>query len=1147
MENNILNLLKFNNTINELLGEVKKDKFSLFVDGVTPNINYLLTYGVFKNNKSFVYYVAPNSYKANIAYEAFCKICGYEDVCLYLTDDVIATESVVISDELKHERLNTLHNLINDNKKIIVTDIGAFLKPILSYDEFKKGVIDLKTNEEFVIEDIINKLVKIGYTRVATTYEVGQFSVRGEVLDIYSSCLEKPIRINFAFDEIESIKYFDVNTQLTIEKLESVQIFPMNELIIWDEFKNIEEQLLNDFQNTYSNDVVLDDIENYKNFGMIDKMGKYINYFDSQNDTIASYTNSKIICYDNIKELSKSYDNIIGDIYNYFTSSTRHLDLENEKITFYKEFGLYDYKIDKKIFLGSIGDSINGLELMGIYGINSYKVVDYQNDFKMLTKDLLEKKSCIISLRTKEKMSLLESILGEANVSYIKTDFFNIKTDKINLVLCENALGFGIYDFVELITEDEIFKSNKNSKVRYRSVRENTINIKSSEELHAGDYVVHYDYGISKYLGIKTVELNDTKNDYLRLMFENMELLIPIEKITELEKYLGSEGVVPKLTKIGTNDWEKRKKQVREQLESIAKDLIELQVKRENAVGVKYHEDTEFQKDFESGFEYELTKDQETAINDIKYQMENGKLIDKLICGDVGFGKTEVAMRAAFKTVVEGKQVVYLAPTTILSRQHYYTFKERFEKYGINVRLLNRLITEKEQKDIINGLKNGNVEIVIGTHRLLNGEIKYKDLGLLIIDEEQRFGVAHKESIKKLKDNINVLTLTATPIPRTLQMAITGIRSLSLLETPPKNRYPIQTYVIEYNESVIKDAIYRELSRKGQVFYLHNRIGDIEVIKRKIKKMVPEARICVGHGKMSREELEDVISSFIEKKYDVLLCTTIIETGIDIPNSNTLIVDDATKLGLAQMYQLRGRVGRSDRIAYAYFAYDGGKKLNDSSRKRLDAIKEYNKIGSGYKIAVRDLAIRGAGDILGKEQSGFINSIGIDMYMKLLNETLNKVKGIEEEEKRSYKIDISKHVDKGYVSDDDIIIYIHKQINTINNQKEKEKVIKELTDRFGKLSDDVLIYIDERYLQSLLRKFNVQNILETNNQTTVIIPESVSSKIKGDQLMEAGYTTSDRIDFEYNRQHQIVIKVRKNIKDKSWINILICLLEKIKL
>ena len=570
-----------------------------------------------------------------------------------------------------------------------------------------------------------------------------------------------------------------------------------------------------------------------------------------------------------------------------------------------------------------------------------------------------------------------------------------------------------------------------------------------------------------------------------------------------------------------------------------------MQVQREKAIGVKYQADTVFQKEFEEDFEYPVTIDQEKAITEIKKDMEKGLLIDRLICGDVGFGKTEVAMRAAFKTVVEGKQVVYLAPTTILTRQHYHTFKDRFEKYGIKVSLLNRLVKENEQRQTIKDLKSGRVEIVIGTHRLLNDEIRYNDLGLLIIDEEQRFGVIHKEKIKKLKDNVNVLTLTATPIPRTLQMAVTGIRSLSLLETPPKNRYPVQTYVVEYNEAIIREAIYREMARGGQVFYLHNRVGDIDVIRRKIIKMVPEARVCIGHGKMNRDELEDVVASFIDKKYDILLCTTIIETGIDIPNSNTLIVDDATKLGLAQMYQLRGRVGRSDRIAYSYFTYDNNKKMSETSRKRLDAIKEFSQMGSGYKIAVRDLAIRGAGDILGKEQSGFINSIGIDMYMKLLNETLNKVKGIEEEKEKNYRIDVSKHIDKGYVSDDDIIIYIHKQINKIRSVEEKEKIIAELTDRFGKLSDEVLIYIEERFLQSLLRKFKIESVLTTTSQVTVIIPQEVSDNIKGDKLMMAGYEISERINFEYNRHHQIIIKINKTDKDKSWINLLTKLFVKI--
>ena len=661
-----------------------------------------------------------------------------------------------------------------------------------------------------------------------------------------------------------------------------------------------------------------------------------------------------------------------------------------------------------------------------------------------------------------------------------------------------------------------------------------TTSINDKDDLTPGDIVVHYEYGIARYQGIKTIVTNDISQDYLKLQYDNMNLLVPMEKITELEKYVGSEGVVPKLTKLGTNEWNKKKDVVRTQLKSIAKELIELQVKRQSMKGHKYQEDSELQALFESDFEFDETNDQLKIVKSIKEEMERGCLIDQLVCGDVGFGKTEIAMRIAFKTVYEGKQVVFMAPTTILSRQHFYTFKSRFEKYGIRIELLNRLVDPQKQKEVIKSLKDGSVDIVIGTHRLLNDEIQYKDLGLLIIDEEQRFGVVHKEKIKQMKNNINVLTLTATPIPRTLQMAVTGIRTLSLLETPPKDRYPIQTYVMEHNESIIRDAIYRELARDGQVFYLHNRISDLDKLARRIKKLVPEARICIGHGKMSREELEDTISNYIDGEYNVFICTTIIETGIDIPNSNTLIVDDSNRLGLAQMYQIRGRVGRTDRIAYAYFTYNSDANLTSASQKRLNAIREFTKIGSGYKIAVRDLAIRGAGDILGREQSGFINSMGIDMYMKLLKEVINEEKGIEEEKKVYYHIDVPKHIEREYVSDDVIIIYIHKEINSISSLDDKNKTIDELTNRFGKLSSSVLEYIEERYLESLLRHFNIDKVNEAPNLITIHIPKNESSKLKGEDVLRAAYVTSDDIRIEY-RSNQYIIKCTKNANERQWL------------
>ena len=1140
VNNNIIDIFKFNDKVIKFFKETKNENYSLFVDGVTPHVNYLLTYGTYINNKdNFVYYIAPNQYKAHLAYDAFCTLAGYENVNLYIDDEQIAIEAVATSSELKHERLNCIKSIYENNSKIIVTHIAAFLKPILSFNEFKKGIINFTVGKEINVDEVIKLLIASGYTRSATTYNIGEFSVRGEVLDIYPVCSNDPIRINFAFDEVESIKYFDLSTQLSKDKINDINIFPMNELIIWEDYEILKSKLIKlDNSNL---ETLNKDFEDLVEFNNIDKMNKYIKYIDSNNTTIGEYTDKKIVFYEDIKKQSEAYDTLMLDIANYYQSRKGFAKLE---LLFYNDFYNYDYNVKRKVFLGATGESIKGMEIMGIYGMDSYKVINYQNDFKMLIEDLKNKKTCVLAFKTRERLDLIKTLLETNELKYIITDNYNIDFNKINLIICENCISFAISSLIEVITEEEIFKNAKSQKVKYRSVKENTVLITKTEDLKIGDYVVHYDYGISKYLGIKTVELNDVKNDYLRLLFENMELLVPVEKVEELEKYVGSEGSVPKLTKIGTNDWEKRKKAVREQLEVIAKDLIEIQIAREKATGVKYQKDSEFQKEFEADFEHEETVDQLKIIDDIKEEMEKGLLMDRLVCGDVGFGKTEIAMRAAFKTVYEGKQVVYLAPTTILSRQHYHSFKERFEKYGIKVALLNRMVPLKEQTEIIKALKKGNIEIIIGTHRLLNKEIVYKDLGLLIIDEEQRFGVAHKESIKKLKHNVNVLTLTATPIPRTLQMAVTGIRSLSLLETPPKNRYPIQTYVIEYNEALIREAIYRELSRGGQVFFLHNKISDINVIKKKLMKLVPEARICIGHGGMSREELEDVITDFIDKKYDVLLCTTIIETGIDIPNSNTLIVDDSTRLGLSQMYQLRGRVGRSDRIAYAYFAYDGSKKISGASLKRLEAIKEYTQMGSGYKIAVRDLAIRGAGDILGKEQSGFINSIGMDMYMKLLNEAINKIKGVEEKQKINYKVEISKHIDKSYVSDDDIIIYIHKEISKIQNKEEKQKVINELTDRFGKLSYEILTYIEERYMESILRELKIKSIMETNSLVSIIIPEEVSSIMDGEKLLMTGYKLSDDITFEYNRNHQIVIKIKKLSKEKKWIYLVTNLLSR---
>ncbi len=1141
--NNILNLFKQNNNISDMFNKMKGSNYSLFCSGLTTNTSALLTSTLYNKKEEFYIYVCSNEYKANVMYDKITDVLGMDSVNLYVVDDFAAIEALVVSSELKQERLSTLINVLEKKPKVIVTHVGAILRPLLSLNRFKKSILNFKVGEEIDINKTISKLVAAGYERVHTTITQGQYSVRGEVLDIFPCSLSKPLRINMGFDEIENIKEYEPSTQLTTnQKYNEINVYPMNEIIIDFNILDLEKKLLGIEKCKY----IEEDFAKIYEYGAYEKLFKYISYIDRHHSTFFDYLNeldlSYHVIYDEMKDLEAANEKLNLEVYEYLTNRT---DVKKLDLLFYNSFVDTRVKSGKELYYSNMKRGYSGLKLMGIYDFNSYKVVSYQSEMKVFIESLKEiTKPTYITFKNKNGLELIKAQLKENNILYNEVnDFFDNTKEKIRLILCDNAIGYGMYEY-EVISEAEIYKKTKSTKVKYRSVADQTTQISSKEDLKTGDYVVHYDYGIGKYLGIKTVELNGIKNDYLELQYENMELLVPIEKITDLEKYLGSEGVVPKLTKIGTNEWEKKKQTIKNQLESIAKELIELHVKRESTKGHIYSKDSELQAMFESDFEYEETTDQKNIINEIKREMESGVLIDRLVCGDVGFGKTEIALRAAFKTVYEGKQVAYLAPTTILSRQHYSTFIDRCSKYGVKVALLNRLVQPNVQKQIIKDIKDGKVDVVIGTHRLLNGEIKYKDLGLLVIDEEQRFGVEHKEKIKRLKTNVNVLTLTATPIPRTLQMAVTGIRSLSLMETPPKDRYPIQTYVLEHNDSVIREAIYRELARNGQVFYLHNRISDIKVVEKRIKKLVPEARVCVGHGKMSREELEDVITKFIDGEYNVMLCTTIIETGIDIPNSNTLIVEDASRLGLAQMYQIRGRVGRSDRIAYAYFTYNPDKPLNDTSQKRLSAIKEYNKSGSGYRIAVRDLAIRGAGDILGKEQSGFVNSVGIDMYMKLLNETVNKIKGVEEKPKVNYRIEVSKHVEREYVSDDTIIIYIHKEINAIETKENKYKTINELTDRFGKLSSIVLDYVEERYLESLLRKMSVKHIKEENDYVELIIPKEYSSKLKGDVVLMAGYSISDKFRFEY-KDNQFIIILSKKPKDKTWIYTMTQFIEKI--
>ena len=659
-------------------------------------------------------------------------------------------------------------------------------------------------------------------------------------------------------------------------------------------------------------------------------------------------------------------------------------------------------------------------------------------------------------------------------------------------------------------------------------------------------------FGIGIYRGIESINKGTLQKDYIKLEYADGDILyIPVEYIDRISKFTGKEGIGVKLNSLSNDNWKKKKGKVREKLESIAGDLIKVSAERQIAQGFAFSKDDESQTIFESEFVYTETPDQIRATNLIKNEMEKEKPMDMLLCGDVGYGKTEVAFRAMFKAVNDGKQVAYLCPTTILSSQQYEAAKERFSTFPINIGLINRFVDKGKQKIILEDLKNGKIDILFGTHRLLSDDVIYKDLGLLVVDEEQRFGVTHKEKIKKYKSNVDVLTLSATPIPRTLQMSLTGIRSLALIETPPKERYPIQTYVLEESNLVIKDAIYKELSRNGQVFILYNNVQKIEEKILEISRLVPEAKIDFAHGQMTKDKLENKMNNFINGKFNVLICTTIIETGIDIPNVNTLIIIDADRFGLSQLYQIRGRIGRSNKIGYAYLMYSKHKFLNDSAIKRLDGIREFTELGSGFKIAMRDLSIRGAGDILGREQSGFIDTVGIDLYLKLLNEAIRKFKGEEiEEENEELKndkplISVSTHIDNKYVDDTELKILIHKKINEVSSYDSFCTIKDELEDRFGKLSDEIIIYMYEEWFEKLTKSLGISNVVDREKFVDIALPQNISNKIKGDDLFIESYNVNHNFKLNY-KNNEIHIILEKNKLDKHYLMYLIAILIKVR-
>lgn len=1077
--------------------------------GLNKEMSSLYIYDSFIKYNKGILVVASELYEANLLFEYLSK---YTDKVLFFPmDDFLTSEAISVSPEFKAERIDTLNKLINDDKYIVVTNLMGYLRYLPLPSLWKDSNVNISVNCDYDRDSLLNKLYNMGYIRNVLVNETGNIGVRGYVIDIFPIMEENPVRIEFWGDTVTSIKYFDVDTQRSISEIDNICIYPFTEFLL--------------------NDYSIDFINSQKylaNYGSVASIYDYIN------DGICFFSDYNLIL--------NSYSTLVDTIMDYDANYSADI-----KTNYMNSFT--DIVIKHSVYIMNFDNVVNKSVKSLKFSINN--IENYDNNYEKLKSDLLNyvknNKTVIICVLDKNMASRISDYLEIDDIIY--TDECNIINGKINLIIKSIPRGF-IYGNYIVISDVDIF-SLGNTVKKYKSKFKTGTRTSNILDINKGDFVVHEMFGIGIYDGLVTIPKNGMKKDYLKIIYADDDILyIPVENIDRISKFSGKDGVGVKLNSLSNDNWQKKKGKVKAKLESIADDLLKVSADRELKVGFAFKKDDENQKMFDSGFVYTETPDQIKSINDIKREMESSKPMDMLLCGDVGYGKTEVAFRAMFKAVDSGKQVAYLCPTTILSNQQYTSCIERFKDFPVRIELLNRFVDKSRQKKIIDDLEKGLVDIVFGTHRLLSNDVKYKDLGLLVIDEEQRFGVTHKEKIKQYKSTVDVLTLSATPIPRTLQMSMSGVRSLSLIETAPQERYPIQTYVLEENNLVIKDAIYKELSRNGQTFILYNNVNNIETKVNEFRSLVPEAKIDYAHGQMNKVTLENKMNNFINNKFNVLVCTTIIETGIDIPNVNTLIILDADRFGLSQLYQIRGRIGRSNKIGYAYLMYGKNKFLTDTAIKRLDVIREFTELGSGFKIAMRDLSIRGAGDILGREQSGFIDSIGIELYLKMLNEAVRKSKGekiIEEDTKKNDKplIEVSTHISDSYISDVELKILIHKKINEVKDETTLNDIRDELSDRFGKISEEMEIYMYEEWFEKIAKSLGINKVVTMKNNIDIELPCELSSKIDGERLFNDAYSISKMFRFLY-KDSSIHIILDTIKLEKHFLIYLIELLEKIK-
>ncbi len=1076
----------------------------------------------------------------------------YEDMKFYKTDCMLFLDKELIfydiettGNDVISKRLNVLDYMLGNNNFTVITTVSALLSVTADVKAFKDNRFSFTEGED-VPENLEEKFDVLGYTREEIVEGQGQYCIRGGIIDFYPFNSDLPYRIELFDTEVDTVRTFDPLSQRTVDKVSMVSVMASNEYILTTNQKNkLSAELLKLAETALEKGQLYKDAEQLENTGVFPSIDKYIPLIYGENvPTIIDYTNKETVFFFFEPFLiSKAVDAMQTRIDETVTSFMEKGKIPSVSGKWVCEFNDALIKIEKKKLVGmyDILTSCPDYKAMQNFTMSAKEQINFhgRTDFFYDAVSRYKKAgySVVILAGTDVKARNLTDALNDINIPSVYIEDMKNAPKAKEIVITKGELNNGFeYPLIKtaVISDKEIFGSVK--KVRRKKINTNQERIKSFTDLHVGDYVVHQSHGIGIFAGIKTMTVDGATSDYLQIKFNGDDILyVPANQLDVLYKYVGKEGASLKLNKLGGTQWAQTKLKVKQNCAEMAQQLINLYAGRQKVRGIEFSPQGDMHTSFDATFPYEETDDQLEALNDVYSDMEKPVPMDRLLCGDVGYGKTEIALRAAFKAAFDGFQVAYLVPTTILANQHFNTFSKRMADFGIKVGLLSRFRTKKQQEETVKKVNRGEIDVLIGTHRIIQKDIRFKKLGLLIIDEEQRFGVAHKEKLKELKTNVDVLTLSATPIPRTLHMSMVGIRDMSVLENPPKDRYPVSTYVMEYNTDVLKEAIMREVSRGGQVFYLHNRTDNIESTAQKISSFSPHLRVSYAHGKMSERELEKIMQQVIDKEIDVLVCTTIIETGLDISNANTIIVEDADRMGLSQLYQLRGRVGRSNRLAYAYLFYRPDKVLSEIANKRLRAIKDFTEFGSGFKIALRDLEIRGAGNVIGAQQHGFMDSVGYDMYCKLLEEAVADARGIELEEhsETAVSLNISAFIPKDYIRGENYRIEMYKKISMVYNQEDAYDVYGEIEDRYGTVPQTVENLIEISLIRAIASQCGISEVKQ--KEKNVVLVFDVQKKLDLETVAKVISAHKDMILFSPTGSPYLTIRCNgkdliKNIK-----------------